>query len=195
MTNKRARTMTRTTLPMLTIAALLLVLALSGCGSKKYEARAINEETDKCAQCNMQVKDDAFAVQLTTTDGKTYTFDDIGCMNKWKNEHASDAIGGQFVRDFNDLTWIAYEDAYYVYDASFRSPMAYGIYSFKDKPAAQAYLDQQAKGKLMTADELASHTWMQNMEQMKGMKQMSAGHDEQSHTLFVADRSAIQVNR
>ena len=37
----------------------------------EYAAVPINEDVDICAICNMQVKDDAFATQLTTKDGKT----------------------------------------------------------------------------------------------------------------------------
>ena len=83
-------------------------MILSGCGSSKYEPVAINEETDKCAMCSMQVKDDAYATQLTTTDGKTYKFDDIGCMNEWKGKNEAVKIGAEYVRDFNDMEWIAY---------------------------------------------------------------------------------------
>lgn len=175
---------------MMLALALLLAVTLAGCGERKYEPRAIRAETDKCAHCNMQVKDDAYAVQLTTKDGKTYTFDDIGCMHKWKQAHADAEIGGQYVRDYRDLSWIAYEDAYYAYDASFRSPMAYGIYSFKEQAAAQAFLDERKTGTLMTAEELEAHSWAQNMEQMKkekaGMKGMGAESDEHAHEMAMA---------
>jgi len=184
---------------MIVAMAVLLAVAIAGCGDRKYEPRAINADTDKCAQCNMQVKDDAFAVQLTTKDGKTYTFDDIGCMHKWKQAHAEAKIGGQFVRDFRDLTWVAYEDAYYAYDASFRSPMAYGVYSFKDQASAQAFLDERQTGKLMTAENLDKHNWMQNMEQMKkdkmGTEKMSGDHDEHAHEIATVDASMLQAMR
>jgi len=151
--------------------ALIMVMTLvllAGCGGKKYEAVPINEDVDVCAICKMQVKDDAYATQLTTKDGKSYKFDDIGCMNEWKKTNGTDNIGMDFVRDYNDKEWIEFAKATYVYDASLRTPMAYGIVSFKDKKSAEAFIAEHGVGQLMGADELASHTW----EQGQGMMDM-----------------------
>ncbi|TBL81103.1 nitrous oxide reductase accessory protein NosL [Paenibacillus thalictri] len=156
----------------------LIFTLLSACGTPKYAAVPINEDTDKCAICNMQVKDDAFAVQLTTKDGKTYKFDDIGCMNEWTGKNGLEQVGAQFVRDYNSKEWIPYETAAYVFDSSFKTPMAYGIYSFKSKQDAQKFTDEQKKGKLMTAAELKNHTW----ERTKGMMDMGGNHADQAHS-------------
>jgi len=163
---------------MLMLGMFALVLAIAaGCGAKKYEAVPINEQVDVCATCKMQVKDDAYATQLTTKDGKTYKFDDIGCMNDWKTKHGTDGIGMDFVRDYNDKEWIEYGKATYVYDASLRTPMAYGIISFKDKKSAEAFIAEQGTGTLMSATDLADHTWAQNKEGMN----MKHGHDAEGH--------------
>lgn len=148
------------------IIILGMIALLAACGKSDYKPEAIREDTDKCAICNMQVKDDAFAVQLTTKEGKNYKFDDLGCMNEWKKKNGNEAIGAEFVRDYNDKEWINYQDAAYVYDPSFKSPMAYGIYSFKDKDSAQKFIDEQKKGKLMSAADLNSHTWERNKDSM-----------------------------
>ncbi|QJC53016.1 hypothetical protein HGI30_16515 [Paenibacillus albicereus] len=153
---------------LLPLAALLTMLVLAACGTKEYGPVPIDESVDKCAICNMTVQDDAFAVQLTTTEGKTFKFDDIGCMNDWKAKNASSKIGGEYVRDYNDKEWIAYGDAYYVYDKDFKTPMAYGVVSFKDKAAAEAFAQEQGKGQLLTAAELGSHSWEQNKDMMMG---------------------------
>jgi len=158
-----------------TLIMLWSIFLLSGCGAK-YAAVPINEDVDVCVICNMQVKDDAFATQLTTKDGQTYKFDDIGCMNEWKKQNGTDQIGMDFVRDYNDKEWIEYGKATYVYDASLRTPMAYGIVSFKDKPSAEAFVQEQGVGQIMTAEDLASHDWKQNTE---GMDMHGAG---QGHT-------------
>ncbi|MBO7744245.1 hypothetical protein I8J29_08570 [Paenibacillus sp. MWE-103] len=102
------------------LALLIVTILMTGCSKKQYEPVAVDEATAKCTVCNMQVKDDAFAVQLTTTKGKTYFFDDIGCMNEWRTKNPDEEIGAQYVRDYDDLTWVPYSDAYYAYDASFR---------------------------------------------------------------------------
>jgi len=158
---------------MLLLSLVLVVIMLAGCGGKKYEAVPINEDVDVCAICNMQVKDDAFATQLTTKDGKNYKFDDIGCMNEWKTRNGTDNIGMDYVRDYNDKEWIEFGKATYVYDASLRTPMAYGIVSFKDKSSAEAFIAETGVGKLLSANDLATHTWAQNKN---GMGQH--GHDD-----------------
>jgi copper chaperone NosL len=162
----------------LAILFTLTVGILAGCGDKKYEAVPINEEVDVCVICKMQVKDDAFATQLTTTDGKTYKFDDIGCMNEWKMQNGTDTIGMDFVRDYNDKEWIEFSKAAYVYDASLRTPMAYGIVSFKDKTSAEAFITEQGVGKLMSSNDLASHSWEQSTDMMH---EHSDGHTADGH--------------
>ncbi|QMV39777.1 nitrous oxide reductase accessory protein NosL [Cohnella cholangitidis] len=145
---------------------VMTIVVLTACGGKKYEAVPINEDVDVCVICKMQVKDDAYATQLTTKDGKNYKFDDIGCMNEWKKANGTENIGMDYVRDYNDKEWVEFKKATYVYDESLRTPMAYGIVSFKDKKSAEAFITEQGVGKLMSADDLASHTWAQNKESM-----------------------------
>ncbi|SDW74021.1 nitrous oxide reductase accessory protein NosL [Paenibacillus sp. PDC88] len=167
----------------LTLIASILIL--TACGGTKYEAVPINEEVDVCVICNMQVKDDAYATQLTTKDGKNYKFDDIGCMNEWKEQNGTENIGMDFVRDYNDKEWIEFSKATYVYDESIRTPMAYGIVSFKDKESAEAFVSEQGVGTILTAEDLGSHTW----DQGEGMMDMSGeghghshSHDESEHS-------------
>ncbi|WP_339225020.1 nitrous oxide reductase accessory protein NosL [Paenibacillus sp. FSL H8-0332] len=162
---------------VLMVAMSLVILA--ACGQKKYEPVAINEDVDICVVCNMQVKDDAFATQLTTKDGKNYKFDDIGCMNEWKTSNGTEQIGMDYVRDYNDKSWIEFSKASYVYDASLRTPMAYGVISFKDKAAAEAFVKEQALGTVLTAGELASHEWKQNKDMMNMDMQSGEGHMEE----------------
>ncbi|WP_194233954.1 nitrous oxide reductase accessory protein NosL [Paenibacillus donghaensis] len=150
---------------MLALGALMM----SACGDKKYEAVPINEDVDICAECKMQVKDDAYATQLTMADGKNYKFDDIGCMENWEKEHAQEKLGMDFVRDYNDKSWIEHDKATYVYDASIRTPMAYGVISFKDKKSAEDFVAKQGAGKIMDAKELEAHDWKQNKDMMKMM--------------------------
>jgi copper chaperone NosL len=152
----------------LLITMLLLALAIAGCGKKNYEPHAINENVDVCTICNMQVKDDAYATQIVTKQGKSLKFDDIGCMNEWKTKNGSDEIGKEYVRDYNDKAWIGFDEAAYVYDESLRTPMAYGVISFKDTASAEKFVQEQGVGKVLSAKELANHTWQQS----KGMMEM-----------------------
>lgn len=149
------------------LAAILgLTVLLAACGGEKYAPQAINEETDVCAICKMSIKDNQYATQIITTDGQALKFDDLGCLNAWRVENGTDTIGATYVRDFHTKKWIAYEDAYYAYDASYSTPMAYGILSFEQEADAQAYISEQGAGMLMTASQLAEHSWAVNHEMM-----------------------------
>lgn len=171
------------------IIAMSLVLALfvvAGCGKQEYLPQAINEDVDVCVICNMQVKDDAYATQIVTKEGKSLKFDDIGCMNEWKSQNGTDDIGMEYVRDYNDKEWIQFEQASYVYDASIRTPMAYGLVSFKDKQSAEQFIEEQGIGQLLSSKELANHSWEQSMDMMNmDMHEHGEGdsheHEESGH--------------
>ena len=67
-----------------------VVFILAACGGdKEVTPVAINEETDICTVCNMQVVDNQFATQIILENGKSLVFDDIGCMHKWVDENAN----------------------------------------------------------------------------------------------------------
>ncbi|CAH1209449.1 hypothetical protein PAECIP111893_03024 [Paenibacillus plantiphilus] len=160
------------------LAALLLLsmTLLAACGEENYEPQAINEETDICVICKMAVKDNQYATQIVTKDGQALKFDDIGCLNEWKKENGNDTIGAAFVRDYHSKQWLKYEKAYYAYDSSYKTPMAYGIVSFEKEADAQAFIDKQGAGKLMTAQELDGHSWEVNRDMMD-----MGGMDGHSH--------------
>jgi copper chaperone NosL len=161
----------------------LIALTIAACGGEKYVPQAINEETDVCVICKMAVKDDAFATQIITKDGQSLKFDDIGCLNTWKTDNGTDTIGAAFVRDYNSKQWLRYEKAYYAYDSSYQTPMAYGIVSFETKEDAQAFIDKQGKGTLMSADELASHSWEVNRDMMNMDSHGHSHSEEESEEL------------
>lgn len=163
---------------------ILVVLTVAGCGKKTYQPQAINEDVDVCVICNMQVKDDAYATQIVTKDGKSLKFDDIGCMNEWKEQNGTDDIGMEFVRDYNDKEWIEYGKATYVYDASIRTPMAYGLVSFKDKNSAEQFVQELGVGQLLSSEDLTNHKWEQSIDMMDMDMHMHGEEEnhENSHT-------------
>ena len=85
-------------------------------GDKKVTPVAINEKTDICTICNMQVVDNQFATQIILENGKSLVFDDIGCMHKWVDENANQKIDAQFVRDYKTQEWVSQPEATYVYN-------------------------------------------------------------------------------
>ncbi|WP_241236237.1 nitrous oxide reductase accessory protein NosL [Brevibacillus marinus] len=153
----------------LAFAGLLgLVILLAGCGAKEAQPAAIVEGVDKCEVCHMHVHDDHNATQIVLQDGKTLKFDDIGCMHRWTEENGAEQVQAQFVRDYLSREWIRYEQATYAYDPSYPTPMGYGIYSFQDQAAAEAFVQEQGTGTVMSAQELANHTWTSSMKKHQG---------------------------
>ncbi|GAX89588.1 nitrous-oxide reductase [Effusibacillus lacus] len=149
----------------------LTSVLVAGCGREEAKPVAIAAGVDKCDVCNMLVPDDHNATETILKNGKVLKFDDIGCQNAWSTKNGKDQIQARFVRDFNSKEWIKLENATFAYDKDFKTAMAYGVLSFKDKAAAQKYIDEQKKGKLLTPADLETHSWERNMEMMKQMKQ------------------------
>ena len=161
---------------LLMIVSTMVVVA---CSSGDYKPVAINEDTDRCVICNMAIKDDQFATQIITTEGQALKFDDLGCLHTWQEENGTATVGATYVRDYNSLQWIKYEKAYYVYDSSIQTPMAYGIISFEDQSSAEQYIAEHSVGTIMTATDLAAHSWEVNHTMMQSH---GADHDhEASH--------------
>lgn len=156
--------------------SILLLLSLVACGKKDVQPVAINEETDTCEVCNMAVVDNQFATQVVLENGKSYVFDDIGCMFVWFDENKDAEVAGSFVRDFETMEWIHTEEATYVYDRSVRTPMAYNVISFKEEKDAKSYIEEN-QGELFTYEDLQKHDWPVN-EEMKKMNMKKHQHKE-----------------
>jgi len=149
------------------LLAAAAIVAVSGCGKKEIKPVDIVEGVDKCEICNMTVANDQYATEVMTKDGKAHKFDDIGDLFVWTKKNGLNNVEARFVRDYHSKEWIKLEDASYVYDKSFKTPMAFGVVSFKEKKDAEAFVAEQKTGKLMSAADLDTHTWEPNRDQMK----------------------------
>ena len=137
-----------------------IVLAmLAGCGEREYEPYSIAEGVDICNTCNMIVPNDLHATQIILKDGHYFMFDDIGCHYNWLSSYDNERIAVQFVRDFHTEEWIVIEEATFVYDVSFRTPMSYGILSFQSLDEAKDFIGENGKGTIFSYDEFHEHHW------------------------------------
>lgn len=149
---------------------VVLMLVIAGCSKKQFEPVPIMEGVDRCVVCNMLIADDQHATEIILKDGKPLKFDDIGDMFVWTKENGKDNVAVQYVRDYHTKEWIKIEEAAFVYDKSFKTPMAYGVFSFKDNKQAEMFIEENKSGKLMTLKDLETHHWERNMDMMKDMK-------------------------
>lgn len=180
---------------LLLLIFVLLISVLAACGNDSETEDASSEngdteelaytpeeiqDTDVCEVCAMAVPQDQHATQIVLTNDRALKFDDIGCLYEWKEKNGEDDIGAEFVRDFHTEEWIQIKDATFVYDSEIMTPMAYGIISFADKKDAENFVEEEGKGEILTADNLANHHWERNMEMMQKMKEQH-GHDHGDH--------------
>lgn len=139
------------------------------------------EETDVCEVCAMHVANNAHATQIVLTNNRSLMFDDIGCLFKWIADNGEDDIGAKYVRDFHTEEWLVLDDAYFVFDESIETPMAYGVISFANEADAKGYIDEHGIGTLMTADDLYSHEWKMNKEMMEHEHDHDHEHEDDEH--------------
>lgn len=158
------------------VAAFVLSFGLVGCGKQAAQPVAIDPSVDKCEVCHMTVKDDPFATEIILTNGQALKFDDLGCLYTWTKQNGMSQVKQRFVRDYNSGQWVKLEDAWFVYDPSVVTPMAYNVVSFQNKQDAETFLKQHPNGKLLSADQLSTHNWTRNMEMMNKLKEQMKGN-------------------
>ena len=108
---------------------LFPVLFFMGCEKRPVDAlHDVHWDRDMCERCKMVVSDRKHTVQvINPQSGRSYMFDDIGCMALWFDEEnitwKNDAI--IWITDVDSGQWIDAKKAYF--DTMNLTPMAYGI--------------------------------------------------------------------
>jgi len=117
---------------------LCLFLFVSGC-EKSNEAHEHNHDKKPlefqtgeviCPQCRMPVLSLSNSVQIITSDGKTWFFDDVGCMVLWIEENKemlNKLVIWVYAHDTKQ--WVDAKKAYY--SLTDRTPMRYGFGAYE----------------------------------------------------------------
>jgi copper chaperone NosL len=121
------------------LVSSVFITVLAGCAGKVYSPSPINEAVDVCAECGMTVRDNGYASEIITADGKVLKFDDVGDLFKYARENRSLSVGAEFVQDKNTKEWLALDKAYLVTNRSVPTPMNWGIHAFKTKEEADKF--------------------------------------------------------
>jgi len=86
----------------------------------------------KCPQCRMPIASLTNSVQIITSDGKTYFFDDVGCMVLWIEDNK------QILKELtiwvyahDTKQWVDAKKAYY--SLTDRTPMRYGFGAYQNE--------------------------------------------------------------
>lgn len=146
----------------LLVFLLIGLASVTGCDNNvSYEPREVNPEIDACEVCNMSVVHTDFATQLIENDGTVHMYDDIGCMVEFlEGEGKNKEIAATYVRDYETMDWVPFEQAYHAYHPEFWTPMAYGVVSFATKEQAEAYIEQEGKGEVLDYEGLEKVDWV-----------------------------------
>ncbi len=119
----------------------LFFIFIAGCQEKsKTAVEKVHWDRDMCARCVMVVSDRHNTTQVRNPEnGKTYMFDDIGCMVLWFRDHKQPWQNKAkiWITDAKTAKWIDARVAFY--DTENITPMAYGF-------AAHAKKEDIAKG-------------------------------------------------
>ena len=117
------------------LLATLIATIQTGCKERsKTDVREVHWDRDMCARCVMVVSDRQNTVQVRDPkNGKSYMFDDLGCMVLWFKENniewKDQAI--VWVTDVKTGAWIDAKKAFY--DTKNVTPMAYGFSAHKNR--------------------------------------------------------------
>ncbi len=120
--------------------AILLLILLGGCSSSEIKPVDIYPE-DMCSHCRMAISDQAFASEIITAEGEIFKFDDLGCLERFKEKAAALKIAATFVKDYETKNWLPYERSTIV-QTSIKTPMGSGKVAVADSVKAKEYLEK-----------------------------------------------------
>lgn len=108
---------------------LMIVGFLVGCSSSTPQPVPIEPE-DMCSYCRMAISSKQFAAEIIMQDEKIYKFDDAGCLLNFLDAK-NPKFTALYVTDFNSVSWIPAESAFYVSTQKVSTPMSGGLLAFK----------------------------------------------------------------
>jgi len=133
-------------------AAVIMILffSLAGQNGPKYVYKgntdhkpiAIKPGEYQCSECNMDVENLDYAVELITKDGVTYFFDDIGCLVLWLQKHHPEEPT-ILTRTLDTKKWVDVKKAWYTRTAS--TPMGYGFAAYEKKGEGMIAYEEMKK--------------------------------------------------
>lgn len=138
---------------LISLIALTLFYNMSLAQEVKKEVAQI------CATCNMRISDENIRFSVSDTKSlQKVMFDDIGCALLWRDQQCAtmqDSFDSNAItHDYYTSEAVNVSDAFYVIDSGVKTPMGYGILSFKTKDDAERFVIDQKKGKVLSYQEL-----------------------------------------
>lgn len=129
---------------MIYIKIFMFLLLFSSCQSDTdVKPSEIYYGEDICERCKMIISESEFAAQYRIKNEPARKFDDLGCLVKYMHEQSKNEEElFIFVVDYETKKWINGKGANYVWDGKIKTPMNYGIISFKTIETATKYSEK-----------------------------------------------------
>lgn len=128
--------------PILVIVTLIVVIVLIftllgksqqmivvEAGNRNLQAVDMTPGKFQGSECGMVITDLRYASQVVARDGKTWFFDDIGCMAAWLSARPFKDEAMVWVHDLESGAWIDGRQAWY--SRTDQTPMSYGFGAHK----------------------------------------------------------------
>lgn len=115
-------------------------LMLASCSSRAPKPVDIFAE-DACSTCRMAISNVSFAAEIISTESEVFKFDDIGCLESWKEKPGQLEIAAVFYKDYETKLWLG-ESESIVVRTGVMTPMGSGKLAFSDSTRAKAVLAQ-----------------------------------------------------
>lgn len=124
----------------LRLCVFACAVKLFGCGSSEIKPVDIYPE-DMCSQCRMAISQQAFAAEIITQADEVLKFDELGCLEKFREKTAELEIAAVFVKDYETKAWLPFERSVIV-QTSLQTPMGSGKIAFADSIQAREFLEK-----------------------------------------------------
>jgi copper chaperone NosL len=118
--------------------ACVFSFCLLSCSTSEIKPVDIYPE-DICSHCRMAISDQRFASEIITVADEVFKFDDLGCMERFKEKSSDLKIVAVFVKDYASKNWIPHESSTIV-QTSIKTPMSSGKVALADSNTAKEYL-------------------------------------------------------
>jgi len=118
-------------------------------GNEEKQPLVMTQDHFQCSECGMVIQDLRFASQVIAADGKTWFFDDHGCMAVWVKQVNFQEEPKIWLRDLNSGEWVDAHSAWYSRTDS--TPMLYGFGAYTEQ--RENYIDFSTMQNLMLKGE------------------------------------------
>ena len=130
------------------IVFFFVIIFIFACSQKTEE---IKYDSDECAYCTMQIRDNKYAAEIVSDDGTAYKFDSIECLIGFAlvKNIVEDESQKFYVNDFmKPGNFIDARNSYFVHNKNFSSPMGLNVQAFASETEQENFIKENGGEKI-----------------------------------------------